>query len=594
MSLKEKQSMSKRSDLDGNLTPTQVYLRLISYVKSQWWLFALSFAGYALYSATQAGWAEIIGFMVEDSPEVPFGLEKYVALPIAILVMFFVRGIGSFLGQYTISVIAQKLVHSLRIEVFKQVLYLPSSYFSANSSGHILSKITYNTQQVVGAATEAIKVILREGTTVIVLLGYMVYLSWELTLIFISSVPFIAMAIGYASKRFRLLSRRIQGSMGDITQSASESVQGFQEIRIFGGEKSEYDRFYSSSRYTAKQGIKLQLVKALNTPIVQMLVAIPMALLVYIGLSPDYLHEIDEVLFVQYITAAGLVAKPIRTLTNINSKMQQGIAAAGSLFELLDTHVEVDQGDKRLDKIEGNISFKDISFSYEKGKQVLSNFSLDVSSGEMIAIVGHSGSGKSTLASLLPRFNDPQTGEILLDGTPTNELDLKYLREQIALVSQNVFLFQGTLKDNIAYGELANTTDEQILQAAESAHVMEFANELDHGLDTEIGERGLMLSGGQRQRIAIARAILKDAPVLILDEATSALDNASERYIQAAMSEVMKGRTTIVIAHRLSTIVGADRIVVMESGDIKELGSHNELLARDGLYAQLYQSQFEE
>jgi len=390
------------------------------------------------------------------------------------------------------------------------------------------------------------------------------------------------------------LSRRIQGSMGDITQSASESVQGFQEIRIFGGEESEYNRFHTSSRYTARQGIKLQLVKSLNTPIVQMLVAIPMAVLVYIGLSPDYLQGFDEVLFVQYITAAGLVAKPIRTLTNINSKMQQGIAAAGSLFELLDTHSEVDQGNKRLDHIRGELLFQNVGFSYEKGKQVLTDFCLDIKPGEMIAIVGHSGSGKSTLASLLPRFNDPQAGQILLDGCPINELDLKFLREQIALVSQSVFLFQGTLKDNIAYGELANAPEESVMQAAKSAHVMEFAEELEHGLDTEIGERGLMLSGGQRQRIAIARAILKDAPILILDEATSALDNASERYIQSAMSEVMKGRTTIVIAHRLSTIVGADRIVVMESGQIKEQGAHEELLAQNGLYAKLYQSQFEE
>ncbi|GAA3926490.1 lipid A export permease/ATP-binding protein MsbA [Litoribacillus peritrichatus] len=586
--------MSKKTSLDGNLTPAEVYARLLSYVKPQWWLFVLSFAGYGLYSATQAGWAEIIGMMVDDNPDIPFGLEKFIALPLALILMFLLRGVGSFVGQYTISVVAQKLVHSLRVSVFKQVLYLPSSYFSATSSGHVLSKITYNTQQVVGAATEAIKVILREGTTVIVLLGYMVYLSWELTLVFLTSMPFIAVAISYASKRFRLLSKRIQNSMGDITQSASESVQGFQEIRIFGGEKYEYDRFHTSSRYTAKQGVKLQFVKALNTPVVQMLVAIPMAVLVYIGLNPEYLKGFDEVLFVQYITAAGLVAKPIRTLTNINSKMQQGIAAASTLFELLDTQIEKDQGSKTLDQVKGAVSVNNIAFAYEPSKPVLKDFSLEINAGEMIAIVGHSGSGKSTLASLLPRFNDPQSGTISLDGENIQDLDLKFLREQIALVSQNVFLFKGTLRDNIAYGELSKASDEAVLKAAESAYVMEFAKELKLGLDTEIGERGLMLSGGQRQRIAIARAILKDSPVLILDEATSALDNASERYIQAAMNEVMKGRTTIVIAHRLSTIVGADRIIVMESGQIKESGTHAELLAKNELYAQLYQSQFEE
>ncbi|GLQ32510.1 lipid A export permease/ATP-binding protein MsbA [Litoribrevibacter albus] len=586
--------MSKRKDLDGDLTPVQVYLRLLTYVKSQWWLFVLSFIGYAIYSSSQAGWPEIIGLVVEDNPDIPFGLEKYLALPAAVLLMFFVRGFGSFLGQYTISIVAQKLVHALRLEVFKKVLSLPASYFTSTSSGHLLSKITYNTTQVVGAATEAITVLLREGMTVIALLGYMIYLSWELTLIFMTSMPFIALAVGYASKRFRLLSKRIQNSMGDITQSASESVQGFQEIRIFGGEEYEYDRFNGASTYSARQGIKLALVRAINTPAVQMLIAIPMAILVYIGLNPEYLTEIDEALFIQYITAAGLVAKPIRTLTNVNSKMQKGIAAAGTLFELLDTQIEKDHGDKTIEHVQGGLSLQNVNFAYEKGKQVLNDFSLDIHAGEMVAIVGHSGSGKSTLASLLPRFNEPQSGQILLDGVSIQELDLKFLREQIALVSQNVFLFQGTLKDNIAYGELSGATDEEILKAAGSAYVMEFAKDLEHGLDTTIGERGLMLSGGQRQRLAIARAILKDAPILILDEATSALDNASERFIQSAMSEVMKGRTTIVIAHRLSTIVGADRIVVMASGEIEEVGTHDELLAKDGIYAQLYHSQFEE
>jgi subfamily B ATP-binding cassette protein MsbA len=586
--------MSKRKDLDGDLTPIQVYLRLLSYVKSQWWLFVLSFVGYAIYSASQAGWPEIIGLVVEDNPDIPFDLEKYVALPLAVLLMFCVRGIGSFIGLYSISIVAQKLVHALRLEVFKKVLSLPASYFTSTSSGHLLSKITFNTTQVVGAATEAITVLLREGMTAIALLCYMVYLSWELTLIFLTSMPFIALAIGYASKRFRLLSKRIQNSMGDITQSASESVQGFQEIRIFGGENYEFDRFNGASTYTAKQGIKLALVRSINTPAVQMLLAIPMSILVYIGLNPEYLTDINEALFIQYITAAGLVAKPIRTLTNINSKMQKGIAAASTLFELLDTQIEKDHGTKTLDDVKGNLSLKHVNFGYERGKTVLNDFSLDIKSGEMIAIVGHSGSGKSTLVSLLPRFNEPQSGEILLDGVPIQELDLKFLREQIALVSQNVFLFQGSLKENIAYGELSEADDAAIMRAAESAYVMEFARSLDEGLDTQIGERGLMLSGGQRQRLAIARAILKDAPILILDEATSALDNASERYIQAAMNEVMKGRTTIVIAHRLSTIVGADRIVVMEAGEIKEIGNHDELLARQGVYAELYQSQFEE
>lgn len=574
------------------LTPLQVYLRLLSYVKSYWLFFVFSFVGYAIYSGTQAAWVRVIGYLVEnvDNPDA----QNYIILPLIVLAIFFVRGVGSFMGQYLITVVARSLVHNIRVQVFDKILFLPSKYFSDNNTGHILSRVTFNVEQVTKAATEGIKILLREGTTVIALIGYMLYLSWELTLIFLSVSPLIGLVVSYASQRFRTLGKRIQKSMGNITHAASESIQGHEIVRIFGGEKQESETFYKASNYNRRQSLKLALAQSLNTPVVQMLVAVSLSLLIFLALHPDFLGSVSSVSFIEFITATGLVVKPIRALTNMNSKIQQAIAAASDLFAVLDSDVEKDSGTRTLDKVKGALEFEDVTFRYTvEGEDVLKNLSLSIREGETVAIVGRSGSGKSTLASLVPRFYLPSQGRILLDGNNLEDIDLRSLRKQISLVNQNVFLFQGTLRENIAYGDMKEATEAQIMAACEAAHITEFAAKLPNGVDTEIGEKGSKLSGGQRQRIAIARAILKDSPILILDEATSALDNESEKHIKAAMEEVMKGRTTIVIAHRLSTIENADRIVVLDQGVIQEVGNHQELLNKDGAYAQLYKSQFQ-
>ncbi|MBP0047203.1 lipid A export permease/ATP-binding protein MsbA [Marinobacterium sp. AK62] len=563
-----------------------IYKRLLTYVMPYWPAFLVSFIGFAIYGAGQALSAKWLEQVVDTVQREDFEQRTWLAL--AVLGIFLMRGVGTFIGNYSIAYVGRETVHRMRSEVFEHLLFLPSHFYSYHASGELLAKLTYNVEQVTGAVTNAIKIFLRETLTLIGLMAYMFYLNWKLTLIFIAAGPLIGLVVSMASKRMRRLSRRIQQSVGDITESASEAIKGYQVVRVFGGASAERQRFQEASLRNKRQFMKLVVTQSLNTPVIQMLIAVALSTLLYLAMHPDVMGDMTTGGFVAFLTAAGMLTKPVRQLTDISAIIQRGIAAAESLFEVLDEPVEQDRGNQRLEKV-GDIEFKQLNFTYPNTtKPVLRDISLRLPQGKSLALVGRSGSGKSTLASLLPRFNDGWDGELLINGVPVESFTLASLRDQISLVNQNVVLFNGTIAENIAYGAMAGATEEQILAAAEAAHVNEFAARLPDGIHTPVGENGVLLSGGQRQRIAIARAILKDAPILILDEATSALDTESERHIQQALEEVMKGRTTLVIAHRLSTIEKADIIAVMDDGKVVEQGSHPELLDQQGAYAKFH------
>jgi subfamily B ATP-binding cassette protein MsbA len=570
-----------------------IYGRLLTYIREHWVHFLLSLLGFSLYASTQAAFAKWMESVVDALDK---GLlDQRLWLALAVMGIFFIRGVGTFLGNYFISLIARSLVHKLRIQLFEKLQSLPSLFFHKNASGILLSKLTYNVEQVTGAATDAIKVVVREGLTVVGLFGYLLWLNWKLTLIFLFVGPLIGVLVTYVSRRFRKLSRGLQNSMGGVTNAASEAIKGYQVVRSFGGQSVELERFRAASEKNRNQQMKMVVTSSLSTPAVQLLIATALSVLMYVAMDPLIMAEMSAGQFIAFLTAAGMLTKPIRQLTEINNVIQKGISAAQSIFEVLDEPDEVDDGHLTVKRCHGEILFNDLTFAYPgTDRNVLKKINLHIPEGHVVALVGRSGSGKSTLASLLPRFFDCMPEQIKLDGAPLQDYTLANLRDQIALVNQQVVLFNGTIAENIAYGSLADKSEEEIMAAAQAAHVLEFTNKLPDGLNTVVGENGVLLSGGQRQRIAIARAILKDAPILIMDEATSALDTESERHIQSALEEVMKDRTTLVIAHRLSTIESADLIVVMDQGAIVEQGTHEELLAKQGAYAQLHGLQFKE
>jgi len=586
----------------------RIYLRLLGYLRPLLGLFVVSLLGYLMFASSQPMLAAILKYFVDGlnaargSTEysIPLlgPLELIYAVPLLLLLAVTWQGLGSFLGNYYLARVSLGLVDDLRRALFDSLLRLPNSYFDQHNSGHLVSRITYDVTMVTGAATDAIKVVIREGMTIVFLFGYLLWMNWRLTLLMVAILPIIGLMVRSASRKFRKQSRKIQVAMGDLTHVVAETIQGYRVVRSFGGEEFESARFRDASANNTARQLRMVRTAASYGPALQFVTFCTMAaLLVLVLLLRGDATAGD---LVAYITAAGMLPKPIRQLSEVSSTIQKGLAGAESIFSQLDESPEPDHGSIERERVSGHVEVRDLSFTYPGSSQrVLDRISFVVAPGQMVALVGRSGSGKSTLANLIPRFYHHDSGQILIDGTAVEAYTLRNLRRHIGLVTQQVVLFNDTVSSNIAYGGLAGAPRSEVEAAAAAAHAREFIDRLfidrlPAGFETLVGENGVMLSGGQRQRLAIARALLKDAPILILDEATSALDTESERHIQSALERVMAGRTTLVIAHRLSTIERADLILVMDQGSIVERGTHAELLAANGHYARLHAMQFEE
>jgi len=569
----------------------KVYARLLSYLKPYWGAALLVLVGFGINASTEVSVAKLLEYIINAIQHQ--NQQNLNWFPFLVIILIFFRGLGLFIGGYYTAVISRSLIFQIRQEVFAKLLRLPAQYYLDNNSGQITAKIMYNVEQLTAASSESLKTLVQYGFITLGLIGYLLYTNWRLTICILIFAPLIGLLIRKAAKRMRKLSVQVQNTMGDINHVVQESVNGNAVVKGFGGESFEQERFYHHSNENLKRGLKMVIVQQMNSPIVQLIMAIAMSIIIWIALRPQVLGNTSAGEFVAYITAAGLLAKPIKSLTDINEKLQRGMAAAYSVFELLDMPEEKNTGDLKP-VLKGNIEFNQVNLTYSDGSQAIYDFSLNVKAGETVALVGRSGAGKSSLVNLLVRFQEVSSGKILLDGIDIQKIELTALRSQIAMVNQQVVLFNRSVRDNIAYGQLQGASEAEIIAAAKAAYAHDFIMSLPQGYDTILGAQGLNLSGGQRQRIAIARAILKNAPILILDEATSALDNESEHFIQKAFDKAMQERTTIVIAHRLSTIENADRIVVMDKGRIVEQGNHQELMQKHGAYYQLHQRNFEE
>ena len=607
--------MNSLVDQSGKtVSDSKLYGRLLTYAFAYKWSLVLSFLGYVVYSLGNVLLADLTQFLLDSlggQPMAGLGFVSQaaqwiwppgdksptdyarIAVPVAAVVLSLGRALGFFAGSYFMNKVARSVVHVLRTQLFDVLVRAPKAHIDKFSTGELLSKVTFNVEQVSGAASDALKTMLREGLTIIALVSYMLYLNWELTAVFFIVAPAIGLVVHVVGKHFRRYSKRIQDSMGSVTEVTAESLSGLDDVRIYGATEQVSERFESVSLFNKQQSLKLAFVQAVSTPIIQTLLALALGALFWFALDPAVLQEFSAGSLVAFITAAAQLGKPIRTLSNIQSIIQRGLAAAEDIFEQLDTELEQNTGGSILGHVNGCVAFHNIGFRYPGAQNdAIFDVSFSVEAGQTVAVVGRSGSGKSTLVKLLARFYTPTAGHITLDDVDIQSIELSNYRENLAFVPQAINLFSDTVAGNIALGGMSGSSREAVIEAAKQAQADGFVSELEYDYDTLIGEQGVGLSGGQQQRVAIARALLKAAPVLILDEATSALDNESESLIQAALDASRVGRTTFVVAHRLSTIESADTVLVMDEGRVVAAGSHANLLEHEPIYRSLHQQGF--
>jgi len=570
-----------------------LYKRLLTYALPYWPVFVVAVIAMTILATTDALFAHLFGHLIDENL-VAKNKDLTANAPLLIVFVFFIRGFTSFISGSCMAWIGRMTIFKIRNEMFEHMLTLPSAYLDQNSSGQLISKFTFNTEQIAQALTSAVTILVRDSLIIVFLFSTLFYLQGAVTFLFLLVGPIVAYLLYKLSTRFRKISKRIQSSMGDITTAVQETIENDKLIKLHGGAAQQRKKFFKTNKKNKQQQLKMLVTAIASAPFIQFLVGIIVALIMYVLIEKG----ISAGEFVTYISALLAIMPPLKRLTTVNSAIQKGIAAADSIFEFIDSAAEKDTGDKKITRVDGNIEFQQVSFSYhasqadQEDKKILKNINLEIRAGEKIALIGKSGGGKSTLVNLLPRFYEIGQGQITLDGINIREFQLSNLRSQFSLVSQSITLFEDTIANNIAYGALAGIDRKKIEAAAEIAHATEFIEKWSDGFDTLIGEGGIQLSGGQKQRIAIARAILKDAPILILDEATSALDSESEKFVQEGIEKLSRGRTTLVIAHRLATVESADKIIVIENGQIAEMGSHSTLLEKNGYYARYYKNQF--